>query len=344
MKAIRIHEHGDVNVLKVDDLEVPSLLPDEILVNIKASALNHLDLWIRNGMPGVLLPLIMGSDGAGVVKQLGDFAKNKAPFKTDDEVVIVPFRTCGLCSHCLCGAEQLCAQYKILGEHINGTQAEYITVPWDYLLPKPKNLTWSEAAAFPLAFLTAYHMLVKKVQLNLGDWVLIWGASSGIGSVAIQIAKLYGARVITTASSREKMDFALENGADFIINYLTENVSSRVKEITNSRGVDVIFEHVGQESWHHSLRSLAKGGKIITCGATTGAKVSIDLRHLFVKHHQIIGSTMGARGDLVEIIKLIEEEKLKPMVYKSYHFTEIKQAHQILEKDQQQGKIVVLFD
>ena len=311
MKAIRIHKHGDVNVLKIDDLEVPSPHPDEILVKIKASALNHLDLWVRNGIPNVPLPLIMGSDGAGIVEQLGDNVKNKAPFTKGDEVFIVPFRTCGICSYCLCGAEQLCAQYRILGEYINGTQAEYITAPWDYLLRKPKNLTLQEAAAFPLAFLTAYHMLVKKVHLNPLDWVLIWGAGSGIGSAAIQIAKLYGARIITTASSQEKMDFALENDADFVINYLTENVSARIKEITNNRGVDLIFEHVGQESWQHSLRSLAKGGKIITCGATTGAKVSIDLRHLFLKHQQIIGSTMGTRGDLVEIMKWIEEEKIR---------------------------------
>jgi NADPH:quinone reductase-like Zn-dependent oxidoreductase len=238
----------------------------------------------------------------------------------------------------------MCTEYKVLGEYLDGTHAEYLTIPWNYVLPKPRTLSWEETAAFPLAFLTAYHMLVKKVQLKPSDWILIWGASSGIGSAAVQIAKLYDCKIIATVSSQAKMDFATQLGVDYTINYIVEDVSKRIKEITNNTGVNVIFEHVGQDSWPHSLRALAKGGKIITCGATTGPKVSIDLRHLFLKHQQIIGSTMGNRQDLKEIKNLMDDGKIKPIVYRSLPFNEIKKAHQLLEQNQQQGKIVISFD
>lgn len=239
--------------------------------------------------------------------------------------------------------EELSDKYEILGEHLDGTQAEYVTAPADFVMPKPQNLTLEEAAAFPLAYMTAYHMLTKKVQLKEGQNVLIWGASSGIGSAAIQIAKIYGATVISTSSSTQKSEFAHRLGADHVINYNRENVSQRVWEITQSQGADVIFEHVGAQSWSDSLRSLKKGGKIIVCGSTTGPIVRLDLRHLYIKHQQIIGSTMGNRQDLSELSYLMDQGKIKPVVGECLPFTDIQKAHQILEQNQQMGKIVINF-
>jgi NADPH:quinone reductase-like Zn-dependent oxidoreductase len=339
LKAIRIHQHGDPGVLRIDDLDIPAIKPNEVLIKIKSAALNHLDLWVRKGLPGVPLPIIMGSDGAGIIEAVGDDLARKDVFKSGDEVFMVPFRS----DLSYGSAEELSKRYQIVGEHLDGTQAEFVAVPGDYVMPKPKNLSWEETAAFPLATLTAYHMLTKKLQLNKDQIILIWGASSGIGSAAIQIARLHNTTVITTAGSEEKIEIAKQLGAHFIINYHQENVTQRIKEITSGEGVDIVVEHVGAKSWQHSLRSLKKGGKIVTCGATTGSDVQIDLRYLFSKHQQIIGSTMGNRQDLFEICALIEQKKLKPLIGQVYPYHEIQIAHQVLEKNQQLGKIVVLF-
>ena len=237
MKAIRIHQHGDPDVLRIDDLDIPSIKPNEVLIKIKSAALNHLDLWVRKGLPGIPLPIIMGSDGAGVIEAVGDDLAGKDAYRTGDEVFIVPFR-----SNLPYGsAEELSKRYQILGEHLDGTQAEFVTVPIDYVMPKPKNLSWEETAAFPLATLTAYHMLTKKLQLNSNQTILIWGASSGIGSAAIQIARLHNTNVITTAGSEEKIEIAKRLGAHYIINYHQENVTQRIKEITGGEGVDIVF-------------------------------------------------------------------------------------------------------
>ncbi|TFH01485.1 MAG: alcohol dehydrogenase [Calditrichales bacterium] len=337
MKAIRVHTQGGPEVLRIDDMDIPQPGSKEVLIRIKAAALNHLDLWVRSRMPGVPLPIIMGSDGAGIIESCGNEVNS---YQAGDEVFLVPFRTeMPFGSH-----EELSPVYQILGEHLDGSQAEYIVAPEDFVLRKPAILSWEETAAFPLAFLTAYHMLTQKVQLTADQTLLIWGASSGIGSTAIQIAKLAGATVITTAGSEKKKSLAADLGADHIINYKTEDVGTRVKEITNGIGVDIIFEHVGEKSWQHSLKALKKGGKIITCGATTGSLVRIDLRHLFMKHQQIIGSTMGNRQDLVEICQLIADKKLKPVISDILPFSEVGKAHQILESNQQNGKIVLRFD
>ncbi len=339
MKAIRIHKHGEPDVLQIDEITVPQVKKNEVLIKIKAAALNHLDLWVRKGMPGLSLPLILGSDGAGIIEAVGsDVAKN-GNIQIGDEVFLVPFR-----SNAPHGsAEELSDKYEILGEHLDGAQAEYVTAPVDFVMPKPQSLTLEEAAAFPLAYMTAYHMLTKKVQLKEGQNVLIWGASSGIGSAAIQIAKIYGAIVISTSSSTQKSEFAYRLGADHVINYNRENVSQRVWEITQSQGADVIFDHVGEQSWTHSLRSLKKGGKIIVCGSTTGPIVRLDLRHLYIKHQQIIGSTMGNRQDLSELSSLMDQGKIKPVIGECLPFTDIQKAHQILEQNQQMGKVIIYF-
>ncbi len=342
MKAIRIHQHGGTEVLTVDTVDKPEPGRGEALVNIKATSLNHLDIWVRQGIPGVPLPLVMGSDGAGVIESLGP-GTGDSGWKTGDEVFCVPFRSCGFCRNCISGNEQLCRNYRIVGEHLNGMQAEYAVIPVEYLLPKPGIISWEETAAFPLATQTAYHMLVKKAGIKMFDTVLIWGASSGIGSAAIQIAKLYSAIVITTAANEKKAEFAEKLGADHIVNYKKEDVAKRVKEITGGSGVDIVFEHTGAKTWQHSQRSLKRGGKIVLCGATTGPKIEIDLRHVFMKHQQIIGSTMGNRSDLIEISKMIEAGKFKPAVSKVFEAEQIKEAHEYLASGRQTGKVVIRF-
>lgn len=340
MKAIRIHQHGNADVLSIDDVQSPKPAEDQVLIKIKASSLNHLDLFVRNGFPGIPLPLVMGSDGSGIVTETGKLVKN---FHAGDEVIIIPFETCGICPECISGREQLCKKYVIRGEYLDGCQAEYIVLSEKYILPKPKNISFEEAAAFPLAYMTAYHMLTEKVQLKPEEYVLIWGAASGIGSAATQIAKLYHTKVITTVSSKEKEEFANQLGADFVINYKKEDVAATIKDITGGEGVSEVFEHPGAETILTSLRVLKKGGKIISCGATTGPQAKIDLRHLFIKHQQIIGSTMGNRGNLLDLCKLIESGKISPKVSHNVSFTDIKQAHQLLEEGKQIGKIVIIF-
>ena len=343
MKAVRVHQHGSVDVLKIDTLPKPQPAEDEVLVRIKSTALNHLDLWVREGLPGVTLPIIMGSDAAGVVEEVGALAAERFSWKPDDEVVLAPIRSCGHCPLCVSGKENLCADFRIPGEGRDGVQAEYVALPARFLLPKPPELNWAEAAAFPLAAMTAYHMLVQKAALTHRDWVLIFGASSGVGSAAIQIAKAIGARVITTAGSKEKGDLAEKIGADFVIRYKEEKIGKRVREITNGRGADIVVEHTGAQTWPESLRALRTGGKLVTCGATTGPIVKIDIRALFIKHQQLIGSTMGTMQDLYDILSLIKRGLFKPVIDKEFLVDEIKEAHLRLAQGRHFGKIVVRF-
>jgi len=340
MKAIRIHKHGKSDVLTVDDLGIPKPQAREVLIKIKSAALNHLDLFVRNGIPGISLPLIMGSDAAGEVVETGE---NVSWFRKGDQVINVPFRVNPDDPLIKSNNENLSKNYKIPGEHINGVQAEYICIPDIYALHKPSNISWQEAAAFPLVSLTAYHMLCRKVTINKGDWILVYGASSGVGSAAIQIAKSLGANVITTVSSKEKAKMAKSIGADHVINYEKQGVGKTAKDISNG-GVDVVIEHTGEVTWKDSLRSLKIGGKIVTCGATTGPNAALDLRALFIKQQQIIGSTMGTFKDMIEVIGLVNAGKLKPVVGKTFHYKEVNLAHEWLESGKQFGKVVLEFD
>jgi len=343
MKAIRIHEHGGRDKLRIDEIERPSVAGDEVLIRVKTTALNHLDLWVREGIPGVPLPMIMGSDAAGTIEELGELARRDFDFSPGEEVLTVPIRSCGHCSFCLRGEENLCPEFHIPGESVQGVQAEYIAVPAKYVVRKPGELNWYEAAAMPLAAMTAYHMLIRKVGLKYNDWILIYGASSGVGSAAVQMAKALGARVITTVGSEEKAELARSLGADYIIDYRSEKVGAAVRKITNGRGVDVVFEHTGAKTWTDSLRALRTGGKLVTCGATTGPIVKIDIRALFIKHQQFIGSTMGTRQDMMEILAMVERGDLKPMVSEVFPFSKIAEAHRFLEEGKQFGKVVVEF-
>ncbi|MEJ2053991.1 MAG: zinc-binding dehydrogenase [Calditrichaceae bacterium] len=332
---------SDLDVLKIDNIDKPVMQPDEILIEMKAVALNHLDLWVRKGLPGVPLPLIMGSEGAGIIKEIGKNAPDKAGFKPGDEVVVIPIRSCGKCAMCRNNQENLCEEFAIPGEHVNGLLSGLVSVPARYVFKKPALLNLNEAASYPLTAITAYHMLMRKTSVKKDDWILIWGASSGVGSMAIQIAKAFGAQVITTAGSEEKVRMAEQLGADFVINYHRESVGRKVREITQGGGVDIVFEHTGAKTWPDSLKSLKRGGKLVTCGATTGPVVRIDLRVLFIKQQQIIGSTMGTFQDFEDINRLIEKGKLKPLVDKVFKLEDIRAAHKHLENGEQFGKVVI---
>ena len=342
MKAIRIHQHGGPDVLKIDDLPVPKLEDGKsVLVKVKAAAMNHMDLWVRQGMPGakIPLPIILGCEGAGVIEGVGAGVRN---FKRGDEVVISPGTSCGQCESCLSGNDHYCRSYGIYGETQDGTEVEYKVVPETNLIPKPKNLSFEEAAAVPLTFLTAWQMLVERGQVGHGKQVLIIAAASGVGSAGVQIAKLFGARVIATVGSDEKAARAKELGADEVINHRKQDIAEEVRRITDRRGVDIVFEHVGAATWEKSLRSLAFGGKLVTCGATTGYDVKIDLRHLFIKQQQIIGSTMGPKATLFRIMQLCEERKLRPVLDQVFPFSEIQSAHRRLEERAPFGTIVLI--
>ncbi len=348
MKAIRIHQHGGPEVLKIDDIPVPRLsdpafvhLSAPVLVKIRAAAMNHLALGVRQGLPGLKLPLplIPGSEGSGVVEEVSPGVRN---FKKGDEGGIAPGRGCGRCESCLSGHDNFCLDYGIYGETEDGLDCEYKVVPVENLFRKPANITFEEAAAIPLAFLTAWQMLVDRGGIAPGKQVLILAAASGVGSAGVQIARLFGARVIATVGSDDKIPRVKELGADDVINHRTEDFAEEVQRLTNRRGVDIVFEHVGAATWEKSLKSLAFGGRLITCGATTGQEVKILLRHLFRKQQQVIGSTMGPKSSLFRILRLVEERRLLPVLDLVFPFLQIQQAHRRLEEGSQFVKIVLI--
>jgi NADPH:quinone reductase-like Zn-dependent oxidoreductase len=343
MKAVRIHKHGDINTLRIDTIGKPKITDEQILINIKAASLNHLDLWVREGIPGVPLPLIMGSDGCGIITKIGNKVKSPYNLKINDRVFIAPIRSCGKCDYCRTNRDNLCEHFQIPGESVQGTMAEYIAVEGRYVFPLPAEFSCAEGAAFPLSALTAYHMLLRKTDIAAAEWALIYGASSGVGSAAIQIAKYYHTKVITTIGDEKKREQARKSGADYIINYKTESVGKTVKKITNNMGADLVFEHPGASTWKESLRALKIGGTIITCGATSGHLVKIDLRALFIKHQRIIGSTMGALSDIHKILDLIEKRAYRPVIDREFLYTEIKSAHRYLEEGNHFGKIIIRF-
>ena len=340
MKAIRIHAHGGGEQLRIEELDAPQPGPRQIRIEVRAAALNQLDLWVRKGIPGVRLPVIPGSDAAGVVTQMGSAVTQ---FAVGDKVLPQPGYGCGLCAACHSGREQYCLRYGILGEHKDGVQAESIVVDEDRAIRMPSNASFAEAAAMPLVFLTAWEMLVNKGGVRPGDTVLVVAASSGVGSAAVQIAKLHAARVIATAGTA-KLEKARALGADFVLDHYQQDVAKEVKTITGGRGVDIVVDHVGAATWQVSLRCLAKGGKLILCGSTTGPEVKMDLRFLYIRQQSILGSTMGSRGDLYRIMQLVEAGKLRGVVDRVFPFTEVAQAHQYLESGQHFGKVVLSFE
>ena len=340
MKAIVFHQHGGPEVLKYTDAPEPALRANDVLVRVKACALNHLDLWVRRGLPNVPLPLphIPGSDVAGEIAKIG---ADVTTIRVGQKVVLAPLVSCGKCPACLGGLDNRCRQASNLGYMIDGGCAEFVRAPEVNCLVYPEDLTWEEAAAIPLVFQTAWHMLITRAELQPGEDVLILGAGSGVGSAAIQIAKFFGARVVTTAGSEAKLAKAKELGADHLINYKTQKIRDEVRRITDKRGVDVVVEHVGAATWEDSLSSLAPTGRLVTCGATTGYDAKVDLRFLFSRQLSLLGSYMGTKSELHMVMKLVAAGKLKPVVDRVFPLGEAAAAHAYLESSSQFGKVVL---
>ena len=340
MKAVVFQQHGGPEVLKYTDAPEPSIRAGDVLVRVRACALNHLDLWVRGGLPGVLIPLphIPGSDVAGEVAKIGS---DVTTVRVGQKVVLAPGVTCGKCAACLAGLDNRCRQFTNLGYLIDGGCAEFVRVPEVNCLPYPENLSFEEAAAVPLVFQTAWHMLVSRAELQPGEDVLILGAGSGVGSAAIQVAKFLGARVIATAGTDAKLEKARQLGADHTINHRSQKIREEVRRITNKRGVDVVFEHVGTATWDDSLSSLAPSGRLVTCGATTGFDAKIDLRFLFSRQLSLLGSYMGTKSELYTVLKLVASGRLRPIVDCVFPLAEAVAAHTYLESSRQFGKVVL---
>jgi NADPH:quinone reductase-like Zn-dependent oxidoreductase len=340
MKAVRFHRHGGPEVLQYEDAPDPVREGDEVLVRVKACALNRLDIWERLGPPIVKvdLPHISGSDVAGVVEEVpaseGDIEKGM-------EVIVNPGMGCGRCEECLSGRDNRCRKYAILGEHVDGGYAELVSVPAKNAIPKPDRMDFVQAASVPLVFLTAYHMLVTKASLQAGETVLVLGAGSGVGSAAIQLAKAYGANVIATAGSDGKLRKAVDLGADYVINHSTQDIIQETKKYTAGRGADVIVEHPGKATWDRSIRSAARGGRIVTCGATTGYDPVTDLRYIYSKEISIFGSFMGGGGELFRVLELFKQRRLRPVVDMSYPLAKAAEAQTKMEKGEHFGKLVL---
>jgi NADPH:quinone reductase-like Zn-dependent oxidoreductase len=340
MNAVRFHEFGGPEVLKYEDVPEPEMRKDEVLIRVKACALNHLDLWIRKGLPGVTLPHINGSDVSGDVVEVGEYIND---LKTGQRVLLAPMNFCGHCQQCMEGRQNMCREFTVLGYLNDGGNREFLAVPRVSVIPIPASvaLTYDEAASIPLVFLTAWHMLVGRCDIRAGQIVLVLGGGSGVGSAAIQIAKMLGAKVIATAGDEAKLDKSRELGADYTINHYKEKISDEVRKITAKAGVDIVLEHVGKATWDESVKSLKPGGKLVTCGATTGPEAQFDLRVLFAKQLSFLGSYMGTMGELHEVLKHVFGGKLKPVVDKTFPLREARAAHERMEKSQQFGKIVL---
>lgn len=338
MKAVRIHQFGGPEVLTYEDVPDPQPRKDEILVRVKACALNHLDLWVRKGLPGVLLPHILGSDIAGEIVEVGEYLGG---FQAGQRVLIAPMHFCGSCAKCVAGLQNQCREFTVLGNAVDGGNCELIAIPAANVIPIPDSLAFTNAASVPLVFLTAWHMLVGRAEIRPGQTVLVLGGSSGVGIAAIQIAKMFQCRVITTAGDESKLQKARALGADHGINHYQQRISDEVRKFTNKEGVDVVIEHVGSATWDESMKCLKSGGTLVTCGATTGPNVGIDLRHLFARQLRLLGSYMGTMGELHEVLKHVFAGRLKPVVDRIYPLADLRLAHEHLEKSQMFGKVVV---
>lgn len=340
MKAVRIHEHGGPEVLRYETVPDPAPRADEVLVRVRACALNHLDIWNRKGLPRpmVRLPHILGSDIAGEVVAAGDLVDD---FEPGQAVIVNPGVSCGRCRHCLSGQDNKCPRYHLFGAGRDGGYAQLVAVPRANVVAKPANLSFAEAAAVPLVFLTAWHMLVTRAQVKPGEDVFVWGAGSGVGSAGIQIAKLLGARVIAATHGEEKAAKARALGADAVVDYQAVDVLKEVRDLTAGRGVDVVFEHVGQATWATSIRMLATGGRLVTCGNTSGWEGHTDLRYVFARQLSILGSYMGSKGELLDLLPWVESGRLKPVVHAVLPLAQAADAHRMLEAQAQFGKVVL---
>lgn len=340
MKAMLITEHGGPEVLHLAEVPTPEPGRGEVRLRVRAAALNHLDLWVRRGLPGLppSFPHVGGCDVAGEVEALGPGVDG---WQMGDRVVVNPTISCDRCEWCLRGEHSLCDEFAILGEHRWGGLADFVVVPAINLVRIPDQISFEEAAAVPLVYTTAWRMLITQAQIKPGETVLVLGAGGGVNSAAIQIARLVGAEVWATTSSPEKMERARQLGADWVVNYKEENWGKAVWQKSNKRGVDVVVDNIGEATWVQSIRALAKGGRLVTVGATTGPKGETDIRYVFWRQLKIIGSTMSTRAEFSDVMHLVWRGKLKPVIDRVLPFEETAVGHELLEAGQHFGKIVI---
>lgn len=338
MKAVRIDEFGGPEVLRYAEVPDPKPRKDQVLVEVKACALNHLDLWVRKGLPGVNLPHILGSDVAGEIVEVGEYLTGLKP---GQRVLLAPMHFCNHCAKCVAGLQNQCPEFTVLGNRVDGGNCELIAAPAVNVIPIPDTLDFNQAASVPLVFLTAWHMLVGRAGIRPGQTILVLGASSGVGIAAIQVAKLFQARVITTAGNQTKLEKARELGADYGINHYQQKISDEVKKLTNQEGVDIVVEHVGAATWEQSMKCLKPAGTLVTCGATTGPNAGFDLRFLYSRQLSLLGSYMGTMGELYAVLGHVFAGRLKPVVDRSFALKDIRAAHEYMEKSQMFGKVVL---
>ena len=341
MKAVVFDRCGGPEVLEYREVPEPKLSPDEALVAVKACGVNHLDLWVRAGLRGLDLemPHILGNDVVGVVESVGAAGGDRKP---GDRVLVLPTLSCGACPACFAGDDHLCRSYDVLGRRRNGGYAEKVAVPAVNCLPFPENLKWEEGAAVPLVFLTAWHMLVGRARLQPGEDVLVIGGGSGVGSAAIQIAHRWGARVIATAGSPAKLERMRALGAHEVVDHAREDLAARVRELTAKKGVEVVLEHAGGAVFESAVAALARNGRLVTCGATIGGRATLDLNLLFGRHLTLLGSWMGRRAELVEVLKFVRDGRLRPVVDSVIPLAEARRAHTRLEAREHFGKVVLV--
>jgi NADPH:quinone reductase-like Zn-dependent oxidoreductase len=340
MRAVRIHEHGGPEVVRCEQAPEPKPAPNEVVVRVKACALNHLDLFVRGGLPSLKLdmPHTLGSDAAGEVVETGALCSR---VKVGDRVVVAPGKNSWQSPEAMRGEDNFAPDYGLFGYRYPGVHAELIAIPESNALPVPGPLSWEEAASIPLVFQTAWHMLVGLAKIRFCEDVLIVGGSSGVGIAAIQIAKLHHCRVIATAGGAEKLAKAKGLGADHVIDHYERDIRTDVREIVGKKGCDIVFEHVGKATWPYSIACLAPHGRLVTCGATTGAEVGLNLAHLFAKQLRLHGSFMGTMGELWDVLRLFDRGLLKPVVDRAFPLEEAREAHAYLETKRQFGKVVL---
>lgn len=341
MRALVLEGVGGLAHLAVAEVPAPEVrAPHDVRVRVRAAALNHLDLFVADGLPGVAytFPHVVGSDGAGIVDSVGSAV---TMFRPGDRVMINPGISCGTCDECRRGENSLCPAFQVLGEHRSGTLAELVVVPESNLGIVPATMAWPEAAAFSLATLTAWHMLVARARVVSGETVLIWGVGGGVALAAVQVAALAGARIIATSSSDAKLEVARRYGASETVNHTHDDVVARVRGLTANRGADIVVDSVGEPTWQRSTRLLRRGGRLVTCGATGGPHVELDLRRLFWHQWSLLGSTIGSHGDYREIVRLAGEGQLWPHVDRVVPFDRAIEAYQHLARGEQTGKVVI---
>jgi NADPH:quinone reductase-like Zn-dependent oxidoreductase len=340
MKAIAITAHGGMEKVQYMDVERPPLGPREVLIEARAVALNHLDIWVRNGLPGsrLTMPHVLGADGAGVVAEVG---AEVSRVQVGDRVVINPGLHCGMCEFCQAGEQSLCATFGIMGETRPGTFAEYFQVPQENVHPVPEGFSWEEAAAFPLVFVTAWRMLISKAAIKPVEDILILGIGGGVSTAVLQIVKAIGLRAFVTSSSDDKLQQATKLGADAVINYKTQDFAREIRHLTQQRGVDVVVDSVGGDSYAKSLASLVKGGRLVTCGATAGPRPQTDLARIFWNQLSVFGSTMGNMREFAEMLNFVSKRGVKPVIDQVFPVAEGANALARMEEGKQFGKIVL---